>query len=147
VWEGCVDWTLPPTSSAGGGSRSPYCNFFVCASVFLKPFSEQIKLFANRIFKSHCVDCFARLFHVQLVVSKSKQRICSIACDRKKLKLELGVATRCGLDCPAIESRWGGDFPQPSRPDPVQSRSLPDYKATGAWRRSPTLSTSRLKKE
>jgi hypothetical protein len=31
----------------------------------------------------------------------------------------VGIATRYGLDCPRIESRWGGggrDFPQPSRP-------------------------------
>jgi hypothetical protein len=28
----------------------------------------------------------------------------------------VGIATRCGLDAPGIESRWGRDFPQPSRP-------------------------------
>ena len=27
-----------------------------------------------------------------------------------------GMATRYGLDGPGIESRWGRDFPQPSRP-------------------------------
>jgi hypothetical protein len=27
-----------------------------------------------------------------------------------------GIATRYGLDGPGIESRWGGDFSQPSRP-------------------------------
>ena len=28
----------------------------------------------------------------------------------------VGIATRYGLDGPGIESRWGRDFPQPSRP-------------------------------
>jgi hypothetical protein len=27
----------------------------------------------------------------------------------------VGIATRYGLDVPGIESRWGRDFPQPSR--------------------------------
>jgi hypothetical protein len=27
----------------------------------------------------------------------------------------VGIATRCGLDDPGIESRWGRDFPHPSR--------------------------------
>jgi hypothetical protein len=28
----------------------------------------------------------------------------------------VGIETRYGVDCPAIESRRGRDFPQPSRP-------------------------------
>jgi hypothetical protein len=28
----------------------------------------------------------------------------------------VGIATRCGLDGPGIESRWGRDFPHPSLP-------------------------------
>jgi hypothetical protein len=28
----------------------------------------------------------------------------------------VGIATRSGLDGPGIESRWGRDFPDPSRP-------------------------------
>ena len=28
----------------------------------------------------------------------------------------VGIATRYGLDCPVIESRWWRDFPHPSRP-------------------------------
>ena len=28
----------------------------------------------------------------------------------------VGIATRYGLDGPGIESRWGRDFPHPSRP-------------------------------
>jgi hypothetical protein len=33
-----------------------------------------------------------------------------------KKKLEVGIATSYGLDGPGIESRWGRDFPHPSRP-------------------------------
>jgi hypothetical protein len=29
----------------------------------------------------------------------------------------VGIATRCGLEDPGIESRQGRDFPHPSRPD------------------------------
>ena len=29
----------------------------------------------------------------------------------------VGIATRYWLDGPGIESRWGRDFPHPSRPD------------------------------
>jgi hypothetical protein len=34
----------------------------------------------------------------------------------------IGIATRYGLDVPGIESRWGRDFPHPSRlgPEPTQ---------------------------
>ena len=28
----------------------------------------------------------------------------------------VGIATRCRLDGPVIESRWGRDFPHPSKP-------------------------------
>ena len=28
----------------------------------------------------------------------------------------VGIATRYGLDGPGVESRWGRDFPHPSRP-------------------------------
>ena len=31
----------------------------------------------------------------------------------------VGIATRYGLDGPGIESRWGRDFPHPSRPLPT----------------------------
>jgi hypothetical protein len=53
----------------------------------------------------------------------------------------VGIATRYGMDGPGIESRWGRDFPQPSRPalgptqPPVQR--VPGLfrrgKAAGAW--------------
>ena len=52
----------------------------------------------------------------------------------------VGIATRYGLDGPGIESRWGRDFPHPSRPSlgptqpPVQwVPRLPRGKAAGAW--------------
>ena len=40
------------------------------------------------------------------------------------------IATRYGLDGPGIESRWGRDFPQPSRPalGPTQSPQCRDLK-------------------
>ena len=31
----------------------------------------------------------------------------------------VGIATRCGLDGPGIESRWERDFPHPFRPVPM----------------------------
>jgi len=51
----------------------------------------------------------------------------------------VGTATRYGLDGPGIESRWGRDFPHPSRPalEPTQDlysgyRVFPGGKAAGA---------------
>ena len=53
----------------------------------------------------------------------------------------VGIAIRYGLDCPGIESRWGRDFPHPSRPalgstqPPVEwVRDLSRGKVAGAWR-------------
>jgi hypothetical protein len=53
----------------------------------------------------------------------------------------VGTATRYGLDDPGLESRWGRDFPHPSRMTlgsiqlPVQWESglFPRGKAAGAW--------------
>jgi hypothetical protein len=54
----------------------------------------------------------------------------------------VGIATGYGLDGPGIESRWGRDFPHPSRPAqrPIQppvryvTGLFPGGKAVGAWR-------------
>ena len=62
----------------------------------------------------------------------------------------VGIATRYGLDSPGIESRWGRDFPHPSRlalgptQPPLQwgYRALPGGAAAGAWRWPPTPSTA-----
>jgi hypothetical protein len=56
------------------------------------------------------------------------------------------IVTRYGLEGPGIESRWGRDFPQPSRPalgptqPPIQwvLGLFPGSKAAGAWRWPPT---------
>jgi hypothetical protein len=51
----------------------------------------------------------------------------------------VGIATRYWLDGHWIESRWGGDFPHPSRPalrptTPLYPRVFPVGKAAEAWR-------------
>jgi hypothetical protein len=54
----------------------------------------------------------------------------------------VGIATRYGLEGRGIESRWGRDFSQPSRPalgttqPPIQRVPglFPGGKAAGAWR-------------
>jgi hypothetical protein len=67
----------------------------------------------------------------------------------------VGIATRYGLDGPRIKSRWGWDFPQPSRPalgptqPPIQLysgyRVFPGSKAAGAWCLPPTPSNVYIK--
>ena len=62
----------------------------------------------------------------------------------------VGIATLYGLDGPGIESRWGRDFPRPSRPamgstqPPVQWAPglFPEVKAARAWCWPPTLASS-----
>ena len=54
---------------------------------------------------------------------------------------KVGIATGYGLDGPGMESRWGRDFPHPSRPAPgahaayytMGTGSFPGDKAAGAW--------------
>ena len=59
------------------------------------------------------------------------------------------IVTRHGLDGPRIESRWGRDYPHPSRPALGPTRPsvtsvmglFPGDKATGTWRWTPLTST------
>jgi hypothetical protein len=63
------------------------------------------------------------------------------------------IATRYGLGGPGIESRWGQDFPHPSRPALVLTQPLvqwvpglfPGGKATGACRRPSTPFSAEVK--
>ena len=65
----------------------------------------------------------------------------------------VGVATRYGLNGRGIESRWGREFPHPSRLAlvPIQPATqwvpglFPRGKATGVWRWPPTPSTTKVK--
>jgi len=67
--------------------------------------------------------------------------------------ISVGVATRYGLDGMGVESRWGRDFPHPSRPalgsthPPMQwvPGLFPGGKAAGAWRWPPTPSSAEVK--
>ena len=66
----------------------------------------------------------------------------------------IGIATRYGLDGPGIKSRWGKDFPHPSRTalGPTQlsvyrTPSLPEVKRVGCRVDHPTHLAPRLKKE
>ena len=51
-----------------------------------------------------------RLLDAETQVKKKKARI------KSTWDSPVGIATRYGLDGPGIESRWGRDFPHPSRP-------------------------------
>ena len=65
----------------------------------------------------------------------------------------VGIGTRCGLDGPGIEYRWGGEIfrTRPDRPwDPPSLlyngyRVFPGGKAAGAWRWPPTQSSAEAK--
>jgi hypothetical protein len=64
----------------------------------------------------------------------------------------VGIATRYGLDGPGIESRWGRDFPHPSRPalGPTQPLyngyrvSFPGVKQPGRDVDHPSLSSAEV---
>jgi len=73
--------------------------------------------------------------------------------DLPGINSSVGIATRYGLDGPGIESRWGRDFPYPSRPalgptqPPIQwvPGSFPGVKRPGRGLDHPHLAP-RLKK-
>ena len=64
------------------------------------------------------------------------------------------IATHYGLDVPGIESRWGRDFPHPSRPTPgghpasytMGTRSFPGSKRLGHDIDHPTPASTKVKK-
>jgi hypothetical protein len=53
------------------------------------------------------------------------------------LVLTVCIAAGYGLGCPWIESRWGRDFPRPSRLAVGPSQVIRAGKAAGAWRGPP----------
>ena len=57
-----------------------------------------------------------------------------------------GIATRCGLDRPRIESQWGRDFPHPSRPT-MGTGYFPGVKQPGGVVKHPRHLAPRLKKK
>jgi hypothetical protein len=64
----------------------------------------------------------------------------------------VGIVTRNELDGPGIESRWGREFPHPSRsswgpPSLLYNgyRVIPGGKEAGAWRWPPTPSSAEIK--
>ena len=63
----------------------------------------------------------------------------------------VGIATSYGLDGPGMESRWGRDFPHPSRPflgptqPPVQWVSFPGVKRPGRGVDHPPPSCAEVK--
>ena len=54
-------------------------------------------------------------FKVKIIYQISLQLYPSF-CNGVGRDSSVGIATRYGLDDPGIESRWGRDFPHPSRP-------------------------------
>jgi len=89
------------------------------------------------------------------VISGARTRTCVFVLHKRTSvgrDSSVGVATRYGLSGPGIESRWGRDFPQPSRPTlgptqpPIQGyRVFPGGKTAGTLRWPPTPSGSQVK--
>jgi hypothetical protein len=50
---------------------------------------------------------------VVLLIIQYYRYLVAVTGDRN---ISVGIETRCGLDGPGIESRWGRDIPNPSRP-------------------------------
>ena len=71
--------------------------------------------------------------HRRLFIECVLRVIPEVPCDLRGRDRSVGVATRYGLDDPGIESRWGRDFPYPSRPVSytVGTGSLPGVKRPG----------------
>jgi len=69
----------------------------------------------------------------------------------ESLDSSVGIATRYGLDGPGIKSRWGRDFPHPSRPAPGPTpppvQGVPGAKRLGRGVEHPRHLAPRLKKE
>ena len=119
-------------------------------------FTPRICQFVNPTF---CVlICCVRCFNVKIsyTVFVSRNAINALQClnillmchiiEQGDRDSSVGTATRYGLDGPAIESRWGRDFPHSSRQvlgltqPPVQGvpGPFPGGKAAGTWRWLPT---------
>jgi hypothetical protein len=88
-------------------------------------------------------------FHKLLLRWYKKHSILKVGRDSS-----VGIATRYGLDGPGIQSRWGRDFPHPSRPalGPTQSHTMgtgssPRIKMPGRGVDHPTHVAPKLKKE
>jgi hypothetical protein len=79
-----------------------------------------------------------------VIVCSCASLLCSSVLQNWKVGRDssVGIATRYGLDGTGIESRWGRDFPHPSRPSlgptqlPIQwvPGLFPGGKVAGAWR-------------
>ena len=64
---------------------------------------------------------------IQIRASCSKPTHSSVGRDSS-----VGIATRYGLDCPGIESRWGRDFSHPSR-SALGPTQLPNTMGAGSF--------------
>ena len=78
---------------------------------------------------------YAIMVYMGTAVALSEYDMCKMGRDSS-----VGIVTRYGLDGLGIESRWGRDFPHPSRPalGPTHLlynvyRVFPGGKAAGAW--------------
>jgi hypothetical protein len=83
---------------------------------------------------------------VALFLSEDLNVLSSYSMTARGRDSSVGTATRYWLDCPGIESRFGRDFANPSRPALVPTQLpikwvpvlFPGGKAAGPWRWPPT---------